>query len=106
MSEIKALLSDMPFGHRKVEVGLILRNAMFVNGILCSSEAWHSISKQNIEDLEVMYRMLMKYILRSHSKIQTEFLYLESGAVSLKEVITTRRMIYLQNIRKRPNKKL
>ena len=37
ISEIRALLSDMPFGHRRVEVGLMLRDAMFVNGILCNS---------------------------------------------------------------------
>ena len=45
ISEIRALLSDMAFGHRRVEVGRILRDAMFVNGILCNSEAWHNISE-------------------------------------------------------------
>ena len=39
ISEIRALLSDMPFGHRRVQVGLMLRDAMFANGILCNSEA-------------------------------------------------------------------
>ena len=34
ISEIRALLSDMPFGHRRIEVGMMLRDAMFVNGIL------------------------------------------------------------------------
>ena len=47
IAEIRALLSDMPFGHRRVEVGLLLRDAMFVNGILCNSEAWHSIKKKH-----------------------------------------------------------
>ena len=32
ISEIRALLSDMLFGHRRIEVGLMLRDAMFVNG--------------------------------------------------------------------------
>ena len=36
----------MPFGHRRVEVGLILQDAMFVNGIICNSEAWHGISQK------------------------------------------------------------
>ena len=76
ISEIRALLSDMPFGHRRVEVGLILRDAMFVNGILCNSEAWHGISQKNIEDLEIMDRILLRYILDAHSKVQKKFLYL------------------------------
>jgi hypothetical protein len=68
-------MSDMPFGHRRIEEGIMLRDAMFVNGILTNSEAWHSITEQHIEDLEVMDRMLLRYILGAHSKIQTKFLY-------------------------------
>ena len=70
-SEIRALLSDMPFGHRRVEVGLMLRNAMFVKGILTNSEAWHAITDKHIEDLEVMDRALLGYIFKAHSKVQT-----------------------------------
>ena len=53
-----------------------------------------------------MDRMLMKYILGAHSKVQTEFIYLETGAIPLKDVIATRRMMYLQNILKDQKKKL
>ena len=96
----------MPFGHRRIEVGLMLRDAMFINGILTNSEAWHSISKQNIEDLEVRDRMLLRYIMGAHAKVQTEFLYLESGAKPLQHVITSRRLLYLQTILKRPQTEL
>ena len=106
ISEIRALLSDMPFGHRRVEVGLMLRNAMFVNGILCNSEAWHSISKKHIDQFEVMDRSLLKFIIKAHAKVQNEFLYLETGAIPIKEVITSRRLMYLQNILKRPSNEL
>ena len=106
ISEIRALLSDMPFGHRRIEVGMMLRDAMFVNGILTNSEAWHSITAQNIEDLEVMDRMLLRNILGAHAKVQTEFVYLETGATPLKHVIISRRLMYLQNILKRPHTEL
>ena len=39
----------------------------------------------------------MKYILEAHSKFETEFIYLETGAIPVKDVIATRRMMYLQN---------
>ena len=106
ISEIRALLSDMPFGHRRVQVGLMLRDAMFANGILCNAEAWHNISKKHIEDLEVMDRSLLKYILKSHSKVQNEFLYLETGALGIKEIIMSRRCLYLQTILKRDKEEL
>ena len=55
----------MPFGHRRVQVGIMLREAMFANGILCNAEALHNITKKHIEDLEVMDRL--KYIVKSYS---------------------------------------
>ena len=66
-SEIRALLSDMHrHRHRRVEDGLILRDVIFINGILCNSEAWHKISEKNIDDFEVKDRMLMIFILGAH----------------------------------------
>ena len=91
----------MPFGHRRVEVGLMLRDAMFVNGVLTNSEAWHSITKKNIEDLEVMDRSLIRYIIGAHAKTQNEFLYLEIGALNIEQTIANRRLMYLQTILKR-----
>ena len=46
--------------------------------------------------------MLMIYILGAHSKVQKEFLYLETGAIPLGQLISTQRMMYLQNILKHP----
>ena len=53
-----------------------------------------------------MDRMLLRYILSAHSKVQKEFLYLETGAIPLGHVITTRRMTYLQTILKHPQGEL
>ena len=39
ISEIRALLTDMPFGKRRLQIGLMLREAMFINGVLFNSEA-------------------------------------------------------------------
>ena len=44
--------------------------------------------------------MLMIYILGAHSKVQKEFLYLETGAIPLGQLISTQWMMYLQNILK------
>ena len=45
ISEIRALMSDMPFGNRRIEIGIMLSDAMFANGILTNSEVWHSINQ-------------------------------------------------------------
>ena len=92
----------MLFGHRRVEVGLMLRDAMFVNGVLTNSEAWYSITKKNIKELEVMDRLLIKNITGAHAKTQNEFLYLKIGALNIGQTISNRRLMYLQSLLKRP----
>ena len=106
LSEIRALLTDMPFGKRRLQIGLMLRDAMFVNGILFNSEAWHSIQLKHLEELEVIDRTLMRFIIGAHSKTPSEFLYLETGTIPLRYIITIRRILYFQNIITRTDQEL
>ena len=106
ISEIRALLSDMPFRHRRVQVGLMLRDAMFVSGILLNLEVWHSMTKEHIEQLEIMDRSLLKYIVKAHSKVQNEFIYLEMGIFNVGQIISCRRMLYLQTILQRGDEEI
>ena len=62
LSEIRALLTDMPFGKWRIQIGLLLRDAMFVNGILFNSEAWHAIKPKHMEELEQIDRTLMRFL--------------------------------------------
>ena len=41
VAEIIAILDDIPLGKYKIDIGLKLREAMLLNGILFNSEAWH-----------------------------------------------------------------
>ena len=80
------LLSEFPFGNKKIQVGLMLREAMFLNGVLYSSEAWHGLTTTHIAQLGLVDHQLMRTILSAHSKTPTEFLYLETGALPVKYV--------------------
>ena len=51
-NQILAILSEVPLGKHKIEIGLLLRQAMFINGILFNSEAWQSIHEEEIKLLE------------------------------------------------------
>ena len=46
--QIFALLRDIPIGNLKVQIGLELRQALLVNGILYNSEVWHNVSEKDI----------------------------------------------------------
>jgi hypothetical protein len=98
LSEIKVLLYDIPLGSRKVETGLALREAWFINGILFNSEVWGTYTEKYVNDLEVIDHMILRAILGAQSKVTVETLYLETGAMSIKNVISVRRMLYLKTI--------
>ena len=68
LSKIRALLTDMPFGKRRLQIRLMLREAMFINGVLFNSEAWHAVQFKHLEELELIYRSLLRIIIGSYSK--------------------------------------
>ena len=61
----KAILNEVPLGKFKVEIGLLLRQAMLVNGVLYNSEVWHSLSPNDIIPLEIVDETLLRFMLMS-----------------------------------------
>ena len=67
-----------------------------MNGILYNSGMWGSYADKYISELEVIDHMILLSILGA--KVPVETLYLETGAMSIRSVISVRRMIYLKTI--------
>ena len=98
VAEISAIINEFPFGNKKIQVGLMLRDSMFLNGVLHSSEAWHGVTAAQIAQLEVVDHHLMRTILSAQAKTPIEFLYLETGALPVKYVMMSRRLNFLKHI--------
>ena len=106
VAEILAILDDIPLGKYKMEIGLMLRQAMLLNGILYNSEAWHSLTEKDIKTLEAVDEHLLRSLVKGHSKVPIEFLFLETGTIPLRFLISCRRILYLQTILKRSDNEL
>ena len=106
VAEILAILDDIPLGKYKMEIGLMLRQAMLLNGILYNSEAWHSLTEKDIRSLEAVDEYLLRSLVKGHSKVPIEFLFLEAGAIPIRFLISCRRILYLQTILKRNDNEL
>ena len=98
VSEILAIIEEIPLGKYRMEIGLKLRQAMLLNGMLFNSEAWHSLSSNEIKILESVDEHLLRGLVRGHSKTPLDFFYLEAGAVPIRFLISSRRMVYLKTI--------
>ena len=106
VAEILAIINEIPLGQYRMEIGLKLRQAMFINGVLFNSEAWHSVTETEIKLLEAVDEHLLRSLVGAHSKTPLEFLFLEAGAIPIRFLISCRRMVYLQTIVKRPDHEL
>ena len=106
LSQMTALLSDIPLGNRRIEAGLALRSAWFLNGCLFNSEVWSGFSPQDLHDLEVIDHKILKLVLGAQSKVPSEMLYLETNVLPIKNVISARRVLYYHTIMKRNKNEL
>ena len=106
ISEILAILEDIPLGRYKMEIGLLLRQAMLLNGILFNSESWHSVSETEYRMLETVDEHLLRALVKGHSKTPLEFLYLEAGVIPIRYIISSRRLIYHQMILQRDDNEI
>ena len=101
VSQIFALLSDLPVGNLRVQIGLTLRHAWLINGILFNSEAWHNVTKNQVAQFVDIDKYLLRGLVGAHAKVPLEHLYLEMAALPVTYVLAVRRMIYLHTILKR-----
>ena len=98
VSNILAIVDEIPLGHWRVDAGLRLRQAMLVNGTLYNSEAWHGVSKADMIVLEKVDESLLRGLLIGHSKIPLEALYLETFSLPIRYIVSCRRLMYLHSI--------
>ena len=98
LSEIRALLSEIPLGTKRFEIGMVLRDAWFINGVLYNSEVWGSYAEKHMDGLDVIDHMILKTVLGAQANVTVETLCQETGAMSVRQVISVRRMLYLKTI--------
>lgn len=106
IADIMQILEAIGDNIKRVKVGLQLRQAWFVNALLVNVEVWHNVLKKDIDVLTQLDNYLMRTILKAHSKVPTELLYLETGTIPVEFVITSRRVNYLHNILRRDDEEL
>ena len=68
--------------------------------MLLSCEAWHKLSRYQIEKLEEVDKAFLRKLLNCHSKTPIEFMYSDTGCIPLRFIISYRRLMYWWHITK------
>ena len=101
ISTIMNILKEVNLGNFHFETGLLLRESIFLSSMLLNSETWVNISKEEIEIMESLDRILMRRILEIPTSTPKPSLYLELGVIPIGDIIKARRLLFLQYILKR-----
>ena len=75
VTQILLMLDEVSFGEHYFEIGLMLREAMLINGLLFNSEIWYNLSKNNINDLEVIDNLYCENCYRHTAKLQLKVFF-------------------------------
>ena len=69
------ILQEISFGKHYFEIASVLRNSLFINGILWNIETWYDIKENDINELEKIDKRLLKRILNVPSSTPSALLY-------------------------------
>ena len=100
------MLKDLPVGHYRVQIGLELRQAWLINGTLFNSEVWHNVQDSDIAHFVAIDQYLLRGLVKAHAKVPLEHLYLETAALPIPYIVSSRRLIYLQTILHRSDEEI
>ena len=95
ISEIMNILEKVTLGEFYFPTALLLRESMFLNGILTNAEIWYGLSNAEIKELEDLDVSLLRKILKTKFSIPAEALYLELGCLNITTILKARRLNFL-----------
>ena len=98
IKSLKSIFEEMSFGKFIFEVAVILRNSIFINGVLTNLEASYGLTDRDIDELEKCDEQLLRVILECPCTTPKEMLYLELGVTPIRYIIMARRMMFYHYI--------
>ena len=105
-SQISGMVNGLSLGHYYFNIAFLFREVMLLNGMLTNLEVWHPVTNKQIEVLENIDLMLLRKIIKGHSKTPKEAFFLETGLLPIKFVAIKRRLMYLHTILSKPETEL
>ena len=101
ISNIINIMKELSLGQFHFEMGVLLRESLFLSSMLLNSETWVDITKEDMEVLESVDRILLRRLLDVPTSTPKPALYLELGCIPIRYIIKSRRLLFLQYILKR-----
>ena len=87
LAQIRSILENISLGRHYFKTAFLLRESIFLNGMLFSSESWYGVTEEEVSQLEKLDIQLLRYIFEVPSSAPVISLYLESGCVRIRNIL-------------------
>ena len=81
-------------GEHYIVTVILLREAIFLNGILTNAEVWYALTKEELKALDDLDKTLLRQVLKVPFSTPSEAYYLELGILSIEAILKNRRANY------------
>ena len=96
ITQIINLINSISFGQHFIEIALLLRESMFLSGILSNVEVWYGMTKSEIKEFDNLDLSLLRKILQAPISTPKEAFYLELGLIPIEVLLKVKRINYLR----------
>ena len=98
VDQVNKILEGTVYGPFIFEVAIILRQSLFINGVLNNAECWYGVKESELDQLEQVDEMLLRKLLEVGQGCPKEMLFLETGLWPLRYIVMSRRLMFLHYI--------
>ena len=90
LSQISSILKNVSLGIYFFKTALILRETMFINGIMRNTESWNYLTKKQIKTFEESDSRLFSTLFCSPRSTNRVMYYIETAKIPLRHVLAKR----------------
>ena len=95
VTKIMNMLEKVTLGNHYFKTALLMRESIFLSGMLTNAESWHGLSSTHISHLESVDKLLLRKILNTPISTPIESMYLELGILRIGTIVKARRVNFL-----------
>ena len=87
ITQIMNILNTICLGEYYMETAILMRESIFINGILTNAEVWYNLTKEEIKQIEDLDLTLLRKLLNVPYSTPKEAFYLELGILPIGVII-------------------
>ena len=101
ITQIMNMLEAVSLGEHYMEIAIMFREALFINGILTNADIWYGFSESEVQQFEDLDKHLLRRVLQVPISTPEEALHLELGLLPIGVLVKARRINFFHYLLRR-----